>query len=66
MTYKELLSPVPRACPSYSIAIVVLVSELVLELPTYGATVHGNEHELITSTRNIWEDIPGFECATDF
>ena len=67
LTYKELSSPLPHACPSYSIAIVVLVSELVLGLPTYGATVRDNEHELITSTRNIWEDIlPGFECATDF
>ena len=46
---------------------MIVVSKLVLGLPTYGATLRGNGHKRITSTRNIWEDIPpGSECASDF
>jgi hypothetical protein len=47
----------PSFLNAWDYIIAIVVSELVLGLPTYGATVHGNGHERITSTRNIWEDV---------
>ena len=58
------------ASPSFLItknfSTALVVSELVLGLLAYGATIRGDGHIWRTSTRNIGGDVAGSKGATDF